>query len=47
MFIKLNTEEKKDIIELAAQKMNVDPIIIEKDWWVVVIFQSGVQLQMK
>jgi len=35
MFINLSSEEKKDIIEVAAQKMNVDPVIIEKDWWVV------------
>ena len=35
MFINLSREEKKDIIEVAAQKMNIDPVIIEKDWWVV------------
>jgi hypothetical protein len=35
MFINLSSEERKDIIEVTAQKMNVDPVIIEKDWWVV------------
>jgi hypothetical protein len=35
MFSHLNKEERKEIIELVSQKMKVDPVIIEKDWWVV------------
>lgn len=35
MFINLNREERKDIIEATAQKMKIDPVIIEKDRWVV------------
>jgi hypothetical protein len=35
MFINLSREERKEIIEATAQRMHVDPVIIEKDWWVV------------
>lgn len=34
-FLKLNPEDRQEIFNAVFQQMNISPIAIEKDWWVV------------